>query len=71
MKIDPDKLQATWQREGLRVDYDGNYVTILDITDLSRLDIGYGDDLQTTASGWTITKQEAIMLMLGHRSDNG
>ncbi len=71
MNIENEKLKLAWQREGLRVDYDGTNVTVLDITDLSRLDIGYGDDLQTTASGWPITKREAIMLMLGHRSDNG
>jgi len=70
MKIDNNKLKLTWQREGLRVEYDGSYVDTLDITDLARLDISYGDNLQTTASGWTINKQEAIMLMLGHRADN-
>jgi hypothetical protein len=50
-----------WAREGLLIKGDPNSTErLLDITDLARLDVPYGGDLDERSSGYIVSRREWI-----------
>jgi len=63
-------IQLTWERDGLRIgDSNGKFIGKLDITEISRLDIPYGGDMEIKSEGWPITRRETVEIMLDKRKD--
>jgi len=63
-------IQLTWERDGLRIgDSNGKFIGKLDITEISRLNIPYGGDMEIKSEGWPISRREAVEIMLGKRKD--